>query len=78
MNSKRNEFVETLKVEKSETIITEFPTDEAVAKMRSEGFGYLFNVEDIEKKIKISKLTRERRTIIFISRKNKYRIKLLL
>lgn len=68
LENKRNEFIEGIQVQVGEQAISLFPTDEDVLqKMDKNDKMYSFDMEDIDKKIKITKLTKTRRTIIFIS-----------
>lgn len=63
----RNDFIENLKVQVNEQSITVFPTDEEILQnMDKTDRLFVFDIEDIDKKIKIEKLTKMRRTTIFI------------
>ena len=64
----KNSFTDSLKVQINNQPITLFPTDEDILnKMDKTDKMYLFDIEDIDKKIKIAKLTKQRWTTIFIS-----------
>lgn len=57
----KNSFTDSLKVQINNQPITLFPTDEDILnKMDKTDKMYLFDIEDIDKKIKIAKLTKQR------------------
>ncbi len=57
----KNSFTDSLKVQINNQPITLFPTDEDILnKMDKTDKMYLFDMEDIDKKIKIAKLTKQR------------------
>lgn len=66
--SKEKDFRDSLSALPNEQPRPSFPADEDVlGKMDPKNKMYSFDMEDIDKKIKISKLTKARRATIFIS-----------
>lgn len=64
----KNSFIDSLRVQVNDQPITLFPTDEEILhKMDKTDKMYSIDMEDIDRKIKIAKLTKTRRTTIFIS-----------
>lgn len=68
LENKRNEFIKGIQVQVNEQAISLFPADEDVLQnMDKADKMYSFEMVDIDEKIKITRLTKSRRTIIFIS-----------